>query len=462
MDIDELVASLKQRKLEIDCVDMTLTQSTNVKPIIYKGKGYIRQTEDDSLTFKLFVFETTNIDGIACFESSLISHAGKLFEAGEFYTLTAKTIEGMEWIAHQILPKCTWPLLDKNPIVSGGISFLSCLTQPPVESYALRLYIFDDAEIPYRLWNETKTDGKSSLTRTKDEFTVAGLNFVVRKNNFGFSIEASSHEPLNETFHTRIEESLRFVLAKSVQWRVMIHNNGNTQHIEVDSAVPMAQTTRMHPPIAPQDIEYYEFFWALFSCYLEYVIKNTPHPYWNDISYHLHNAREASANSVHAWAIALGVAVEGACDLIKIEQKQDEQRNLGALRDNILEHVSQDPQFSAYMKRLEGLLGMMMNVRVKDRLEWLATTGNVDKNYIKAWGKLRNTQAHPTQTDLRDISTDNYQILFDLINQSTTLLYQVTFYLIGYKGKFTDYGIRGYPERDYPTVFDANMGHAPS
>ena len=44
--------------------------------------------------------------------------------------------------------------------------------------------------------------------------------------------------------------------------------------------------------------KYFVEAWQLFDLYLTYVVRNTPHPYMNIVSYHLHNACEASSNSI--------------------------------------------------------------------------------------------------------------------------------------------------------------------
>src|SRR5665213_565074 len=63
MTIDEAAEALKANNLEIDCIEMSLTQEASASPIVYHGKGYIRQDKDGVLNFKIFVskVENTNI-----------------------------------------------------------------------------------------------------------------------------------------------------------------------------------------------------------------------------------------------------------------------------------------------------------------------------------------------------------------------------------------------------------------
>ncbi len=95
----------------------------------------------------------------------------------------------------------------------------------------------------------------------------------------------------------------------------------------------------------------------------------------------------------------------------------------------------------------------MSNKRPDDALYALAKTGHVEKAYIKTWRDLRNRHVHPTLKDLKKPDPVDYQKLLDHIHRVETLLRQLTFYLIGYEGPFTDYGVAGkhdFPSKQYP------------
>ena len=74
--------------------------------------------------------------------------------------------------------------------------------------------------------------------------------------------------------------------------------------------------------------------------------------------------------------------------------------------------------------------------------------------YIDAWSKLRNKHVHPTNRDLQDMTnaTEYNQTALDMVNKTIVLMYKIIFQVIGYEGKFTDYGTVGYPLKDYPPV----------
>jgi hypothetical protein len=75
MTIDELVATFRERQLQIDCGAMTLVQNATESPISYHGKGYIRETDDDKLTFRLYATETQKTDQSSDLKRRLIKRA---------------------------------------------------------------------------------------------------------------------------------------------------------------------------------------------------------------------------------------------------------------------------------------------------------------------------------------------------------------------------------------------------
>jgi hypothetical protein len=56
MQLEKVIDDFRQRKLQIDFLEMELVQNKpGADAAAHRGKGYIRQTEDDVLTFRLGV-----------------------------------------------------------------------------------------------------------------------------------------------------------------------------------------------------------------------------------------------------------------------------------------------------------------------------------------------------------------------------------------------------------------------
>src|SRR5665213_841664 len=252
-----------------------------------------------------------------------------------------------------------------------------------------------------------------------------------------------------------MDEAAKFLTAKSVEWRVLQRHDGNRGFIELTSASARSVVTRMDPPITRSINGYWQNGWVLYTKYLEYVLQTTKRSYWNHCTSHLHNAREASANALDAWAVGLAVAVEGMVELVPFTQDKSEKEKIKKFKEWILEQIRSRKKFQLFEKRMGGLLGMLSNVRLQDRMAPLIASGHVTGAYANAWSKLRNRHVHPKGVDPQRMDSKEFQEIFDLINKTTTFMYEIVFYLIGYSGMHSDYGQHGYPARIYPVTQSA-------
>ena len=154
------------------------------------------------------------------------------------------------------------------------------------------------------------------------------------------------------------------------------------------------------------------------------------------LAYHLHNARELSANSIDARAVGCSVAVEALARLGPFRQDYQMKKSMAAFQTElkkVLLELNVSPDIKS---RITGWIDSLSEVRVPDRLHALAVDGYVEREYIRAWTGLRNRHVHPKISDLKKPSQDDSQQLIDLIRKVEVLLNQLTFYLIEYKVTF--------------------------
>ena len=180
------------------------------------------------------------------------------------------------------------------------------------------------------------------------------------------------------------------------------------------------------------------------------MIAQTDDIHWNPVAYHLYNACEATANSVDAWAVGYSVAVEAVVGLVVFDRDCKRAERMIEFQTRMRQCLAAQTDFADMVPRMEGLISVLGTERAQDKLHALAATGHVDPAYIKAWTRLRNRHVHPKLKDLRKPDAVDIQELLDLIHQVEVLLRQITFYLIGYTGPFTDYGVAGFPSKQYP------------
>lgn len=432
--MDRIITEFKQRTLQIDFLEMSLVQNMEGEAAIsYKGKGYIRQAEDDVLTFKLYATETKNTNLTADRDRLNETKSGEIYGEAAYYTLNAVASDGSTWSAEHILPECDWLGWHKNPVVYGSLS--SCARGDRAnEPRTLALHFFEKADIPCMI--------------NKIHFKAESCDFDVHKDDESFIVRAKSEKPLPAYFAVRVEEALRFLLAQSVSPRVLMQGG----RLELFSGRPRSRHTGLGPPIARGSSAFLSQSWQLFGQYLGYVIRETPHPYWNPCTGYLHNALEASANSLDAWAIGLGVAVEGLAVFLPKKLAKDEKDELKALQKFIIDHVAVDPNYAKFTKRIQGTVNGLTSIRAFDRLNAFAKQGNTDGEHVEAWRKLRNRGVHPNLRGAIDVSSLDYQRLIDELHRVTVLMYHIVFHLIGYRGLYTDYATLNFPMKEYPAA----------
>jgi hypothetical protein len=447
MTPDRIISDFKQRKLRIDFIEMSLVQNKPSKEAIsYKGKGYVQQTDDDVLTFKLYANETINTDFSASFNLSTKIKSGKLYSEDSYFTLSGFAADGAAWKAERVLPNCHWHGQHANPIVHGRLSSITGGELLP-DPKTLVMHFFEKADLPV-LIREVK-------------FTSAGCEFHVESgDDDSFIVRAKSDSPLPEHFATRVEEALRFVLAQSVTPRAIIQ----PRSIMLTSATFKSAIVRLRPPIArgsaafhDKSLDLFGAYWDLFGAYLVFVIRKTRFANWNSCTGYLHMAHEASANSLDAWAMGLGVAVEGLASLIDIEQdkaekerRKAEKERLKKLQDFVVKQVSSRKQLRAFTERVRGLVAGLTSVRAIDRMKWLADHSGADPAHVEAWRKLRNRVVHPATRGDVDVASLDFQKMLDELHRVTVLLYHIVFHVIGYHGLYTDYATLNFPVKNYP------------
>jgi hypothetical protein len=235
----EIISKFKQRTLELDCIDMTLVQNQPALPISYEGKGYIRQSTNDRLEFKIYAIKIQNTDVVRHLKSAIegTREQGGLFRDNEYYCLSATTTDGTVWTADGIIPRYQWDKNYAHVIVTGELSVLSAEESISETADFLQLNFFDDTEIP--------------AIHDRAEFTAVNFDFVINKLDNEFVVEVCTTTAVFPAdLHIRIEEALRFLLARSVAWRVIIRRDGGRQRFELASATPRPLNTRLGWPIA--------------------------------------------------------------------------------------------------------------------------------------------------------------------------------------------------------------------
>jgi hypothetical protein len=450
IDIEATIDAFRRGAFDLDCKRMVLTRHKN-NGERFEGQGYIRQSPDGALIFKTYVVQH-NAEPHSDLTAGFGVKAGRLHSDEMFYDLDATGLDGTRWTATRIQTARHWYASDMSVLINGKIQSVIAHLDAPQPRHYLRLHFFEEYDVPLHYMSETERHGNRFLVRDRAEFEVCELKFEVRKREgTGETIvEVTSESAFPVAINLRIQEALQYITAKPASWRARVESEDKELRLELASPWRESIRTQFWPPINPISTHFLKRGWGLFGKYLAYVVKDTEGTYWNPVAYHLHNVCEATANSVDARAVAVSVAVEAVAGLISVGDDKAKADQVALFQERMRELLAKQTDFADLARRMKGLINAMGNKRPQDTLYALADTGHVEKDYVEAWTYLRNRHLHPTLKDLKKPELEDYQKLVDHIHRVEVLLRQLTFYLIGYEGPFTDYGVEGFPTKQYP------------
>lgn len=446
VDIDQIIDGFRRGALDVDCVRIVISQRRE-GGARFEGPGYIRQGEDGALIFKLYVETKENAGPQVIFNILTGGAAGTIFRDDELYDLNATSVDGASWKANRIASlHPNWNMQDDTGVLNGHLHAIAAGSLlPSARPTLLRVHFFEEYPLPLQ-----------GLVCDRAEFDACGAHFTVksRPGSGDTAVEASAETALPPAFGLRIQEALQYITGKSAIWRARVASCQGMFILELASPRPKAVRTQFNPPISPASIDFHQHTWVLFERFLTYLIRNTDASqdgYWNSVAYHLYNARESTSASADAWAIGVSVAVEAVTSVIELPDDRQKAEIWTNFRKSALKWLDEQQAFSEYVKqRARKLIENTGSKGTKQKLRELAEKGYVDKQYVDAWDRLRNRHVHPNLADLKLPGPREYRELFQRLWQVGTLLHQLTFYIIEYKGPFTDYGRAGCLSRPYP------------
>jgi hypothetical protein len=142
-DIDETINAFRRGTLDVDCKRMVLAQRKEGGEH-FQGQGYIRQSTDGTLVFKIYVTQhnAKPFGHLPGFKS------GEVFSDDAFYDLDASGHEGTRWTATGILPAPHWNASDMSVLVNAQMQSVTAHLDMPQPRHYLRMHFFEEYEVP--------------------------------------------------------------------------------------------------------------------------------------------------------------------------------------------------------------------------------------------------------------------------------------------------------------------------
>lgn len=440
---DEL-AVLRQGKFELHCLQMRLKQLSN-EGRVFSGPGVIKQAADGQLQFTLYAKEMVPLDELITGMPDI--QPGQIMPEHVFFQLSAKDFNGREWTSNRVFPS--------KHTVQGGTLCTGELVeithkanrQAPTKHNHIYLEVYDDIEIP--------ANTRSTVTKTiaGQELSSSSLN-VLRFDTDNYELilqkEANSLQittfakgmQLEDYFEMRLAEALQFVVARPIFWSVMQKRTSKSWEIRIRGSRSTELRSRIEPPLSISP-DATESFRRMFESYLKYVLIADLGEKLHPISAQMRAICHASAGAIEAEALTLCVAIESILKHVhtsRYELSPEDKDWIEKAKDYFASW--EGPRNLG--KRITGLFSMLYAPSAKTRLRELVEMQAITDQQKQGWDRLRHKLAHG-----ETLGSASLQEFLDLTNTVLVLFYHLVFYAIGYRGKYTDYSLPGWPTKDY-------------
>lgn len=452
LKLEEVAEALRLRTWSVDCPIMTLKPLKNSSSIEYEGCGYFKQAVNGSISYKLYSMQPLGFAPHSIFPQMV---AGRILSDDFYHQLDTVDMEGTAWRVQRTMPSISTNSMDNRQFnLATGQAYELLTTCERIQNLSsLKIMFFTDERVPENASTEVKTktpDGGWTSSSSLDTavFSTSSGDFSIFNRPGMLVVKVVCPGKFPKHFETRIVEALSFVLAKPLAWNVLECVEDGVETVRLRGK-QKGVDAKLLPPTATDTIDMSGGgVWRLFDKYLTMVSAHTT-PDFHPCSRHVFSVLDASAGTIYARGLALGVAVEG---IVK-DLFPDAAALPPTLKPAVqqLRSYFQDwPGFNdeatkkALFKRVEDMLGNIMNVSAKSRLIALAKQGAVHERHIELWGKLRNTTAHGVTQE-----TDDFQPILNLCDGATVLMYHLIFRKVGYDGSYRDYSVHGYPTQHY-------------
>ena len=446
MDQNE-IKSIIENKFTIDCPSIKLVpQSSDSSLRLHEGSGFINQNQDGSFSLKMYTMEELSLEDVLHPRGNSIP--GEIIDEKHYYQLLARDISGREWESKWVLPDIHAGLGGNGNVICANIKEFFCLSSvnSKKDIHHVSIYFPGEIEIPCnKCTDEEKiVDGEKrffSRSLNLAKFNSCDFGFEIKKETDCLKLDAYSiAQEINDTHIMRFVESLQFILARTLSWSIAELTEGKIKKIRVRSCQKNSKQSRMGSPVHMDGP--FSHVWSLFDKYLNHVMGYEDKSSWHSVSGWVHAVIESGSVSLNTEALVLSVAIEG---LLKEEFKHLRFGNSELdiqIKDakSIIQESTLNPSFK---ERLYGSFDAMSQARAKDLLHILKERNLIDVKLMAEYGKLRNPSAHG------EIGIPNIQEYLDRCSCALMLFYQLIFLAIGYKGKYIDYSLRGFPMKEF-------------
>jgi hypothetical protein len=253
--------------------------------------------------------------------------------------------------------------------------------------------------------------------------------------------------PLLPHFAERFREALQFIAAYPITWAATIESTGTDRRTYIRGRASAQITPRIQPPV-PRNVAYSQVpTWRLFEAYFSHVSEDRTSEI-HRISAEWAEVLRSSTGLVETEALICTITVESLCRYLQ-EREPDIAEAVAAPPGSWAERVG---EFLAgagapvrLRRRVSGFFGRMTHTDHTDVLVALQRAGAIEPALVEAWSRWRPIMAHgdrEAQAAIEDLVRGTDAVV--------TLLYQLYFHMVGYRGLYTDFSQLPWRTSSYP------------
>lgn len=452
LEDNEFKQAFLEGRLAIDCLEILLIQNGTENPRRYKLLGSLWVNPDRGVEARLVWERDANYPYNPF--SSLMEmqqiQSGEIFPEHHYFSLRAVDTEGREWLHPCVSVKRTE--LEHAEILTISCDYIQFELET-LDKRVLTHFVFHETlDIQMNSVNSSTeplrngqrhTTGKTAAKGIIDGFEIDyyPVNADKAGNAYELSAVAKPDIAPPRYFDARLLEAIQFSVAK-LAWPIMreVIQDGK-QIITLSKSTPFnnghvqaAVPRRAHPD-----------FYRLIACYYQYACAAAQGDEAPPLSKKISGLFTLKGVWLDTIALLLGVSVESLLnEPVYKKLGAPDGKGISKIQE-LIEHVASAAVDAELITRATSMLGNMKSSSASDKLYVLVKAGVIDDEDIKAWKSIRHAAAHGGL----EVELAKLQILLKRVDRLVTMIYKLAFYLIGYKGIYTNFAARGWPDAQF-------------
>lgn len=455
-NLEKYSEQLFQGTFEKLVTSFTVTRCDGME--VHSGAGYIRQHQEKSIEVVIFTNTKTHMSEVILHRYN--NKGGYILGDDSYYDISS---EG-GWSLNRVKVD---KAIDGNLLIirtfSNSIEVTSNF-EDVVKTLKIKSY-YPNTQVIYTFFEEINFPENKVLRSSRIISQLGEHNNEDTKENYSSSLCAAevnnrdytlkvlrdkgkteikiiSKKPrksINAIQEFRFLQALEFVLGRPLDnWHIKTMNSNNSSVTKFRDFKRTIYSKR--PPYHFRSPDDCLIVWdQLFKKYLKFICISERQGLVNRV----YELQKLSQTAYEAHATRLAIHIEGVVQTyfkFNKESNQEFDESLEEAIGNIKKNIK-SPHKKTFIERLSSLKTTKLNTI--NVLRKLVESKVIRQDQLDAWRSCRHTLAHGCEIDF---SQDIWEKIYKLITLFNFLIY----HLIEYTGKYTDYGIQGFPNRFYP------------